>query len=106
MCQYAFYSRSVGYKQMDVYIIIDAEGAIAKLDVKSLFFDEDYFPNYPEDVDPKEYKDGFVGITSDTWTGEEAMITHATNTSNAVKQATTDAFAAFKLITAQEGGNA
>lgn len=100
---YAFYSRSMGYKQMDVYIILDANGAIAKLDVKSLFFDEDYFPDYPEDLDQKEYKDSFEGITSD-WTGDEAMIAGATKTSNAIKQSTNDAFDAFKMIIA-EGGN-
>ena len=100
---YAFYSRSMGYKQMDVYIVIDANGAIAKLDVKSLFFDEDYFPDYPEDLDQKEYKENFEGITSD-WTGDEAMIAGATKTSNAIKQSTNDAFDAFKMIIA-EGGN-
>ena len=102
---YAFYSRSMGYKQMDVYIIIDANGAIAKLDVKSLLFDEEYFQyesSYPEDLDPKDYKEGFEGITSD-WTGEEAMIAGATKTSNAIKQSTNDAFDAFELITAKGG---
>ena len=93
----------MGYKQMDVYIIIDANGAIAKLDAKSLFFDEDYFPDYPEDLDQKEYKDSFEGITSD-WTGDEAMIAGATKTSNAIKQSTNDAFDAFEIIIA-EGGN-
>lgn len=100
---YAFYSRSMGYKQMDVYIVIDANGAIAKLDVKSLFFDEDYFPAYPEDLDQKEYKENFEGITSDTWTGDEAMIAGATKTSNAIKQSTNDAFDAFEQITAKGG---
>lgn len=100
---YAFYSRSMGYKQMDVYIIIDANGAIAKLDAKSLFFDEDYFPDYPEDLNQKEYKENFEGITSD-WTGAEAMIAGATKTSNAIKQSTNDAFDAFEIIIA-EGGN-
>lgn len=100
---YAFYSRSMGYKQMDVYIVIDANGAIAKLDVKSLFFDEDYFPAYPEDLDQKEYKENFEGITLDTWTGDEAMIAGATKTSNAIKQSTNDAFDAFGLITAKGG---
>lgn len=100
---YAFYSRSMGYKQMDVYLVIDANGAIAKLDVKSLFFDEDYFPAYPEDLDQKDYKENFEGITLDTWTGDEAMIAGATKTSNAIKQSTNDAFAAFELITAKGG---
>ena len=45
-----------------------------------------------------EYKEGFVGITGDTWTGDEAVIATATMTSNAVKQSTEDAFAAFNSI--------
>ena len=100
---YAFYAKSVGYKQMDVYIVIDSNGAIAKFDVKQLFFDEEYFNDCPE-IDKEEYKAGFDGLTTDTWTGDEAMIAGATKTSNAIKQATKDAFAAFESITA-EGGN-
>ena len=100
---YAFYAKSMGYKQMDIYIVIDSNGAIAKLDIKQLFFDEDYFENYPEDLNQSEYKESFEGITSDTWTGDEAMIAGATKTSNAIKQATTDAFNAFEELTNNGG---
>ena len=45
-----------------------------------------------------EYKNGFVGITDDTWNGDEAIIATATMTSNAMKESTTDAFASFESI--------
>ena len=94
---YAFYSRSIGFHQMDVYIVIDENGAIAKLDAKQFIFEEEYFMTFGG-MDPAAYKEGFTGITSDTWTGEQAVIATATMTSNAVKQSTTDAFDSFNSI--------
>ena len=94
---YGFYSRSVGFEQMDVYVVLDENGAIAKLDAKALFFETEYFP-VDDNVDEKAYKDSFAGLTGDTFTGENAMIAGATMTSNAVKQSTNDAFDAFKAI--------
>ena len=94
---YAFYSRSIGFHQMDVYFVIDENGAIAKVDAKQFIFDEEYFFNFGG-MDVAEYKNGFVGITGDTFTGDEAVIATATMTSNAMKEATTDAFAAFNSI--------
>ena len=94
---YAFYSRSVGFHQMNVYIIIDENGAIAKLDADQFIFEAEYFMTFGG-MNEAEYKNGFTGITTDAWTGEQAMIATATMTSNAVKQSTTDAFAAFNSI--------
>ncbi len=94
---YAFYSRSIGFHQMEIYIIIDENGAIAQLDAKQFIFDEEYFMTFGG-MNVTEYKEGFVGITGDTWTGDEAVIATATMTSNAVKQSTEDAFAAFNSI--------
>lgn len=94
---YGFYSRSIGFHQMDVYIIIDENGAIAKLDANQFIFEEEYFMSFGG-MDVAEYKDGFAGLTTDTWTGEQAVIATATMTSNAVKESTTDAFAAFDSI--------
>ena len=87
---------------MDVYVVIDANGAIAKLDAKTLFFDEEYF-HADDAVDQKGYKESFIGLNGETFTGENAMIAGATMTSNAVKQSTNDAFAAFKAITVNGG---
>ena len=98
---YGFYSRSIGFHQMDVYFVIDANGAIAKMDAKQFIFEEEYFGAFGG-MNNAEYKAGFEGLTTDTFTGEQAMIATATMTSNAVKQSTEDAFAAFGAI---KGGN-
>jgi len=97
---YAFYSRSYGFNQMDVYVIIDANGAIAKIDAAEFIFLESDFLEYGHSGYtgmPSGYTDGFIGATSD-WNGDAAIITGATMTSNAVKQSVNDAFAAFNSI--------
>ena len=94
---YGFYSRSKGYDQMDVYVIIDENGAIVKISAATLFFDTEHFP-VDDTVDSKEYENSFAGLTGDTFTGDNAMISGATMTSNAMKQSTNDAFAAFNSI--------
>ena len=98
---YGFYSRSIGFHQMDVYFVIDENGAIAKIDAKQFIFDEEYFGSFGG-MNTADYKNGFVGITTDTWTGDAAIIATATMTSNAMKESTTDAFAAFASI--EKGG--
>ena len=94
---YAFYSRSIGFHQMDVYIVIDENGAIAKFDAKQFIFDEEYFMSFGG-MDVGEYKAGFVGATGETWNDDIAVIATATMTSNAVKESTKDAFDAFNSI--------
>ena len=49
-------------------------------------------------MDVTAYKDGFVGITGETFTGDEVIIATATMTSNAMKESTQDAFAAFNAL--------
>ncbi len=99
---YGFYSRSIGFHQMDVYFVIDANGAIAKMDAKQFIFDEEYFMNFGG-MDAGSYKSGFEGLTTDTWTGEQAVIATATMTSNAIKQSANDSFEAWGAI---KGGTA
>ncbi len=94
---YGFYSRSYGFDQMDVYVIIDANGAIAKVDAKAFFFKEEYF-DADDSVDISAYKNSFSGLTESTFTGDNTVITGATMTSNAMKQSTDDAFATFNAI--------
>ena len=38
---YGFYSRSIGFHQMDVYFVIDANGAIAKMDANQFIFEKE-----------------------------------------------------------------
>ena len=51
----------------------------------------------------KSYKAGFVGVTGDSFTGDEALISGATVSSDAVRVATEDAFAAFAAVN-ENGG--
>lgn len=98
---YGFYSRSVGFHQMDVYFVIDENGAIVKMDAAQFIFEEEYFNGFAG-MDTSAYKNGFVGSTADTWSDDKAIIATATMTSNAMKQSTKDVFAAFNTI--NEGG--
>ena len=95
---YGFYSRSIGWSghAMDVYIIVDENGAIVKVDAKQFIFEEEYFGTFAGM--PSDYKGNFVGQTSETWSDDIAVIATATMTSNAMKQSTNDAFAAFNSI--------
>ena len=86
---------------MDLYVVLDGNGAIAKLDAKQLFFETDYFP-VDDTVDQPAYKAGFSGMTADTFPAEAGMISGATMTSNAVRLAITDSFDAFTTL--QNGG--
>ena len=96
---YAFYAIDYSYNQnkMNVYIIIDSEGKIAKVDASQLVFEEEYF--YGFNGIPDGYMDGFIGESSNTWAGNEALIAGATITSNAMKTAVNDAFDAFDSLT-------
>ncbi len=96
---YAFCSRSIGFDGniMDVYLVIDANGAIAKLDTATLFYHTDYF-QVDDNFDVPGYLNGFAGLTPDTFQDENVMISGATITSNAIKVATNDAFAAFESL--------
>ena len=91
---YAFLSRSMGFEQMNVFVILDESGAIAKVDAKQFIFEQEYFMSFGG-MDVGAYKGGFEGLTIDTFTGEQAVIATATMTSNAMKQSVSDAFAAW-----------
>ena len=97
---YGFYARPFGFETMDVYVVIDENGAIAKMTAKTFIFEEEYF-NAFGGMNVESYVGGFVGLT-DQWDGSAALIATATMSTNAVKQATNDAFAAFKAM--QNGG--
>lgn len=96
---YGLVSRSFGYNNnaMGVYYVLDAQGAIVKMTADTLIFDAEYFHGYT--LDEPSYKGGFEGLTSGTFTGDQALISGATITSNAVKTATADIFAAFDILT-------
>ena len=97
---YAFLSRVYGYKNvvMDVYYVLDSTGAIVKVETETLFFGEEHYSGNKYQGVPENYKDGYVGETLDSWTGDKAIITGATVSSNAMKKATLHVFDAFNSI--------
>ena len=94
---YGLVSRSYGYDNevMGVYYVVDAQGAIVGMNVDELIFHAEYFHTYT--LDEPSYKAGFAGLTAD-WSGEQALISGATMTSEAMKTATNDIFAAFEIL--------
>ena len=82
---------------LTMYISIDDKGAIYSFNCSALYVDPEYFTH----SEPENYTGGIVGVT-DSWSGEEALITGATLTSEAVRDAINDVFDSFKAI---KGGN-
>ena len=82
---------------LTMYISIDDKGAIYSFNCSALYVDPEYFTH----SEPEDYTGGLVGVT-DSWSGEEALITGATLTSEAVRDAINDVFDSFKAI---KGGN-
>ena len=82
---------------LTMYISIDDKGAIYSFNCSALYVDPEYYTH----SEPENYTGGLVGVT-DSWSGEEALITGATLTSEAVRDAINDVFDSFKAI---KGGN-
>ena len=98
---YAYYAQTYSFHNelMNVYVILDAEGKIVKVDFSAFFFEEEYFFKKPS-----FNKDNYVGALEGldgTTLGDATLVTGATLSSNAVKQAINDAFAEFATL----GGN-
>ena len=98
---YAYYAQTYSFQNelMNVYVILDAEGKIVKVDFSAFFFEEEYFFKKPS-----FNKDNYVGALEGldgTTLGDATLVTGATLSSNAVKQAINDAFAEFATL----GGN-
>jgi hypothetical protein len=95
---YGLVARSYGYDNevMGVYYVLDAQGAIVGMTVDELIFHAEYFHTYT--LDEPSYKAGFAGLTAGSWTGEQALIAGATMTTDAMKTATNDIFAAYEIL--------
>lgn len=100
---YVFVSRSYGYSNepMVIYYVIDDNGAIVTMTADELILFKEYFTSYQ--LDESSYKVGFTGLTGDSFTGDEALISGATVSSDAIRVATEDAFAAFAAVN-ENGG--
>ena len=93
---WTFASRVYGFGDgvMTMYVTIDENGAIWNFTSSSLILEADYFSDYTM---PENYEGGLVGVTG-TWSGDEATITGATMTSDAVRDAINDSFAAYHAV--------
>lgn len=101
---YGFVCNPFGYNNlpMELYFLLDANGAIVEMNVDELIFFEEYFTDY--ELDEKSYKAGFAGLTGESWTGEQALITGATFSSDGVADATDDMFELYTMLQ-ENGGN-
>lgn len=101
---YGFYSKSFGFKDMDIYYVLDENGAISKMTAQTFIFEEEYFGAF-KTANPgwtaADYVKNYYGLNGETYNGDSLMIAAATMSSNAFKTSTSDVFAAFSAI---EGG--
>ena len=95
---YAFAARPYGYANevMELWYVLDENGAIVTMRAKELILHSEYFSNYT--LDEASYREGFTGLTADAYSGEQALIAGATMSSDAVDTATRDVFEAFRLV--------
>ena len=100
---YGFAARPLGYGNMPMllYYVLDENGAIVSMTADEFILMGDYFNAY--ELNESDYKAGFAGITGDSWNGDQALISGATISSEAVSAATADVFLAFGAID-QNGG--
>ena len=93
-------NRFSGDNVMDIYVILDSDGKIVKVDITALYFNATYWQQKPN-VDETEYKNGFVGLDTETYDGSQSLIAGATFSPNAVNEAIEAVFAEFATL----GGN-
>ena len=102
---YGFCARPYAYSNQPiaVYYVLDENGAIVSMACDEIILFGEYFTSY--ELDEAKYKDGFAGLTADSFTGEQTLISGATASTNAMTVAIEDVFAAFQAISATDGGN-
>lgn len=100
---YAFAARPYGYSNeiMELYYVLDENGAIVSFRATELILFKEYFSDYV--LDETAYKEGFIGLSGESFTGEQALISGATMSTDAVTTATADVFGAFGLLTESRG---
>ena len=102
---YGFCARPYAYSNQPiaVYFVLDENGAIVSMACDEIILFGEYFTSY--ELDEAKYKEGFAGLTADSFTGEQTLISGATASTNAMTVAIEDVFAAFQAISATDGGN-
>ena len=101
--RYAFVARPYGYSNevMDFYYVLDEDGAIDAFRIAELILYSEYYSAYTLDED--SYKEGLLGLTQDSYTGEQTLISGATMTSQAADTAMQDVFEAYRLLMESRG---
>lgn len=111
---YGFYTRpnnSFDNSAMDILVVLDSEGKIAKVNIEEFFVNQHGFEYVVPSIgtfNKGEYANGFNGITGDAIVdgtfepNGDYYITGATKTSLGIKAALTSSFAVFDAI---QGGN-
>ncbi len=94
---YGFACKPYGFggDKMDVYYVLDSNGAVYAMTVKEFILEGEYFSAYTLDEDA--FKAGFVGVTSETFDGQN-LISGATVSSDAIGSAAKAVFEAFELV--------
>jgi len=95
---YGFAARPYGYSNlpMEIYLILDAEGAIVSMNCPEIIFYAEYYSAYT--LDEASYEAAFAGLTADTLTADNTLITGATMSSNGIHSGIADIFAAFSQL--------
>ena len=95
---YCFAALPFGYgnMSMNLYFILDETGAIYAMSADSFILEADYFSSY--ELNEASYKEGFAGLTGETYSDDVALISGATISTDAVKTAAKDCFKAFDIL--------
>ena len=95
---FGFAARPYGYSNepMELYYVLDGNGTITAFRAKELILYSEYFSSYT--LDEPSYKEGFLGLTAESYSGEQALITGATMSTDAIDAATSDVFEAYGLL--------
>lgn len=103
--RYAFTAKPYGYNNMpmEIYAVLDENGAIVAMNADEFIFFSEYFSAY--ELDEGAYRAGFEGLTAGSFTGDEALITGATFSTDGVRTGIRDIFAAFDMIDKNGGEN-
>jgi hypothetical protein len=101
---YAFHARPYGFEgdAMDFYYVLDEAGTISAMNFEAIYLKEEEF-YYAPDLNKTSYKEGFLGLTAETYTSEQTQITGATMSSDAADTAVKDVFDAFWHLTESRG---
>ncbi|MBR5095066.1 MAG: hypothetical protein IK095_08230 [Oscillospiraceae bacterium] len=100
---YGFAARTRGFADaIQSYYLLDENGAIVKTSISALIQEEEYFAKFGG-MDADAYREGFVGLTGETWNEDVALIATATVSSSAMQLATADVFETFRVL-AENGG--